>query len=537
MQRANAFVIALLLGAAVVIGSVAALKTAELSGASAKPAVSSQALAKRSARLDRAEIALRKALSRRPPKLPKVPRLLGRDAGCSGPRRRAGPPRIVRYVRPAPIVVTTHRPAERRTTQASMSTTKAVAAMTNHVTRLYALAVSVARPVRRLGRRRNPPVADHEPPSRRSARARARPPRAAESGTSRWSSGGSSPGAGTVYHVALAQAKPRRSRPRRSSTKRRSPRQRPPRRRSVLVVPVGPGRDPAAADHHEDLVMERHEFRAMGTEIELMLDLPRGPRRRHAFSEIETRVRADRGALCRASFPSSRALHPQPQRNRSRRAPTFWPPPSSRSQPASAPAAGSTRPSTTRSSPPATTARSSRFPPTDAANGNGGHACGGRVEIDRFTRTIRLAAGVRLDLGGIGKGYAVDRAAERLSTLGPCLVNAGGDVAVRGRRWPVGVETANGFVTLELVSGALATSGRDRRRWRRNGEEQHHLIDPATGRPSSSDLAARDRRRQRRPPRPRCSRSRSSSPGRSTRAGGGARRSRGRARHRRRRAP
>ena len=122
------------------------------------------------------------------------------------------------------------------------------------------------------------------------------------------------------------------------------------------------------------------------------------------------------------------------------------------------------------------------------SNGNGHHSCGGPVEIDRFTRTIKLAAGVRLDLGGIGKGYAVDRAADRLSRLGPCLVNAGGDVAVRGRRWPVGVETANGFVTLELVSGALATSGRDRRRWRRDGEEQHHLIDPGTGRPSGSDL-------------------------------------------------
>lgn len=67
-------------------------------------------------------------------------------------------------------------------------------------------------------------------------------------------------------------------------------------------------------------------------------------------------------------------------------------------------------------------------------------------------------------------------------------MNAGGDLAVRGRRWPVGVETANGFVTLELVSGALATSGRDRRHWRRNGREQHHLIDPRTGEPSASDL-------------------------------------------------
>jgi hypothetical protein len=106
MQRANAFVIALLLGAAVVIGSVAALKTSELKGASAKPAASSQALAKRSARLARAEISLRKALSRRPPKLPEVPHFSS-VAGSQSAAAAPAPP-LIRYVRPAPIVVTTH---------------------------------------------------------------------------------------------------------------------------------------------------------------------------------------------------------------------------------------------------------------------------------------------------------------------------------------------------------------------------------------------------------------------------------------------
>jgi thiamine biosynthesis lipoprotein len=40
--------------------------------------------------------------------------------------------------------------------------------------------------------------------------------------------------------------------------------------------------------------------------------------------------------------------------------------------------------------------------------------------------------------------------------------------------------------SVRLVSGGLATSGRTKRRWLRGGEEQHHLIDPATGRPSAS---------------------------------------------------
>lgn len=111
MQRANAFIIALLLGTAVVVGSVAALKTAELKSASGKPTVSRRVLAHRSARLDRAEIALRKALARHPPKLPSIPRYsaVASPQASAATAAPAPAPRIIRYVRPAPIVVTTHR--------------------------------------------------------------------------------------------------------------------------------------------------------------------------------------------------------------------------------------------------------------------------------------------------------------------------------------------------------------------------------------------------------------------------------------------
>ena len=112
--------------------------------------------------------------------------------------------------------------------------------------------------------------------------------------------------------------------------------------------------------------------------------------------------------------------------------------------------------------------------------------CGGSVRVDG--RRIELADGVRLDLGGIGKGYAAERAAELLSLAGPCLVNVGGDVATRGGRWPVGVETDSGGRTLELADAALATSGRDRRRWRRSGRVLHHVVDPATGAPAETDV-------------------------------------------------
>ena len=52
-------------------------------------------------------------------------------------------------------------------------------------------------------------------------------------------------------------------------------------------------------------------------------------------------------------------------------------------------------------------------------------------------------------------------------------------------RGPIAVDDT---LTLGLTHGGLATSGRDRRRWRRGGAEQHHLIDPATGRPAETDL-------------------------------------------------
>jgi FAD:protein FMN transferase len=112
--------------------------------------------------------------------------------------------------------------------------------------------------------------------------------------------------------------------------------------------------------------------------------------------------------------------------------------------------------------------------------------CAGAVRIDGGR--VELGPGVRLDFGGIGKGYAAERAADLLATAGPCLVNAGGDVAVRGGAWPIGIETGGEALTVELTGGGLATSGRDRRRWRRGGRELHHLIDPRTGAPAEGDL-------------------------------------------------
>jgi FAD:protein FMN transferase len=120
-------------------------------------------------------------------------------------------------------------------------------------------------------------------------------------------------------------------------------------------------------------------------------------------------------------------------------------------------------------------------------------ACGGGVTIDDITGDIALDPGVRLDLGGIAKGYAADRVAELIGERAHCMVNAGGDVAVCGvpreGAWNIGVTRGDGTVmTLALVRGGLATSGSDRRRWRTGATEAHHLIDPATSAPSETDL-------------------------------------------------
>jgi FAD:protein FMN transferase len=115
-------------------------------------------------------------------------------------------------------------------------------------------------------------------------------------------------------------------------------------------------------------------------------------------------------------------------------------------------------------------------------------AAGGGDVIVRG-RHIELGPGASLDLGGIAKGFAADRCATWLGEHGPALVNAGGDLAVSGPRadgpWPVAVDVPRGSLTLAIETGGLATSGRDRRRWLRDGEERHHLIDPATLRPAA----------------------------------------------------
>ncbi|MDQ1518626.1 MAG: FAD:protein transferase [Actinomycetota bacterium] len=130
-------------------------------------------------------------------------------------------------------------------------------------------------------------------------------------------------------------------------------------------------------------------------------------------------------------------------------------------------------------------------------------AAGIEVDGDR----VRLPSGVGFDPGGIGKGLAADLVvAETLAAgaAGAC-VNLGGDLRVAGRppegpssgsspgetAWTVAVDHPGApqpLALLGLRDGAVATSTTLRRRWTAQGQERHHLIDPWTGAPSTTDL-------------------------------------------------
>jgi thiamine biosynthesis lipoprotein len=121
------------------------------------------------------------------------------------------------------------------------------------------------------------------------------------------------------------------------------------------------------------------------------------------------------------------------------------------------------------------------------------------VVLDRQRRTIFFKTeGVRINLGGIAKGYVVERAAGMLRAKGVehALLNAGGDTRVigdrRGQPWIVGIRhprAADEVVTrLPLVDEAISTSGDYERYFEENGRRYHHIINPTTGRPTEGIL-------------------------------------------------
>ena len=119
------------------------------------------------------------------------------------------------------------------------------------------------------------------------------------------------------------------------------------------------------------------------------------------------------------------------------------------------------------------------------------------ITADSSARTIALPFGVGLDFGGVAKGCSAHQAMKQLQAEGPALIDAGGDIAISGPRtegnpWQIGVtdpfQRGQEIETLYLNECGVATSGKDRRRWTRNGILQHHIIDPLTHQPAETDL-------------------------------------------------
>jgi FAD:protein FMN transferase len=121
-----------------------------------------------------------------------------------------------------------------------------------------------------------------------------------------------------------------------------------------------------------------------------------------------------------------------------------------------------------------------------------------RVRIDPLTETILLPdAGMALDLGGIAKGYTLNRVAEVIAKSGAssALVNIGGDILAMGEKqagnpWRVGVEdprNPRGIVAVApLKDRVIVTSGDYERFFMKDGKRYHHIIDPRTGYPANN---------------------------------------------------
>jgi len=104
-------------------------------------------------------------------------------------------------------------------------------------------------------------------------------------------------------------------------------------------------------------------------------------------------------------------------------------------------------------------------------------------------------AGMRAHLGGIGKGYAIDRAAAILGERGfrDFMIQAGGDMYVAGKKagrpWRLGIQDPRGpanrtFAAIDLTDSTFSTSGDYERSFVKDGIRYHHIIDPSTGEPA-----------------------------------------------------
>ncbi len=121
------------------------------------------------------------------------------------------------------------------------------------------------------------------------------------------------------------------------------------------------------------------------------------------------------------------------------------------------------------------------------------------VHLDDAAQTIFIdQVGTKISLGGIAKGYAVDRAAKILADAGleSFYVQAGGDLFARGKKpngeaWQAGIRDPRGpdgsyFAMIDLSDHAFSTAGDYERSYIVGGKRYHHIIDPRTGFPATA---------------------------------------------------
>jgi thiamine biosynthesis lipoprotein len=135
-----------------------------------------------------------------------------------------------------------------------------------------------------------------------------------------------------------------------------------------------------------------------------------------------------------------------------------------------------------------------RVPPADSIRIALAAVDTGRVLLDGSGVRLK-GTGTSLDLGGIAKGYAIDRGLEiiREYRVKAGLIDAGGDIGVVGDRpgggpWRIGIQHPRDLEKiagiLRLRNRAVATSGDYQRYFTKGGRRYHHIIDPRTGRPA-----------------------------------------------------
>jgi len=150
--------------------------------------------------------------------------------------------------------------------------------------------------------------------------------------------------------------------------------------------------------------------------------------------------------------------------------------------------------------------RNPSIPPSDAIEKAIKSVNYRKININNKTSEVYLEEGMELDLGGIAKGYAADRAVNAIKAKGikAALVAVAGDIrgyglSTSGEAWKVGIQNPRPeseserpwediFASIGLMNMAISTSGDYQRFFIKDGKRFHHILDPETGFPANSGL-------------------------------------------------